>query len=196
MDGAAFSDMGYGWTSTGEQPSVMSEAVRPRVRRWRVWMVDAESSAILRGFLPGPRARRRGSLCFDSRFRIVPSARWQRSAASRTVYQRSTSLNTGSIMPNTTPVPEAEVNERGDLGRATHAMLANSFKEFAEGGSSVHTSNSAITAPRLLSSSRGADSGRRRDPAAVPRIRRRRNVRLQSRPSADVLCPSYCESRR
>src|SRR5438445_13792137 len=46
-----------------------------------------------------------------------------------------------------TPVPETEVNERGDLGRATHAMLANSFKEFAEGGSSVATSNSAITAP-------------------------------------------------
>src|SRR2546425_7104207 len=102
-------------------------------------MVDAESSAILRGFLPGPRARRRGRLCFDSRFRIVPSARWQRSAASRTVYQRSISLNTGSIMPNTTPVPEVEVNERGDLERATHALLANSFKEFAEGGSSVAT---------------------------------------------------------
>src|SRR5207245_10117199 len=81
--------------------------------------------------------------------------------------------------------------------RTSDARAACKFvKEFAEGGSSVATSNSAITAPRLLSSSRGAASGRRRDPAAVPRIHRRRNVRLQSSPSADVLCPSYCESRR
>ena len=56
--------LGYGWTSTGEQPSVMSDGGQARVRRWRVWMFDAESSAILRGFLPGPRARRRGRLCF------------------------------------------------------------------------------------------------------------------------------------
>src|SRR5438477_9343593 len=109
--------LGYGWTSTGEQPSVMSdggqaegEALESLDGRRREQRDPSRLS-------PGTPARRRGSLCFDSRFRIVPSARWQRSAASRTVYQRSTSLNTGSIMPNTTPVPEAEVNERGDLGR-------------------------------------------------------------------------------
>src|SRR5438309_1544009 len=146
--------LGYGWTSTGEQPSVMSdggqaegEALESLDGRRR----EQRDPSRLSPGIPGETSR--ALVLRDSRFRIVPSARWQRSAASRTVYQRSTSPNTGSIMlrASATPVPEAEVNERGDLGRPTHATLANSFKEFAEGGSSVTTSNSAITAPRLLS---------------------------------------------
>jgi hypothetical protein len=64
---------------------------RPRVRRWSARTVDGERRAIFLGFLPGPRTRRRGSWCFDRRLRMVPSARWHRFAASRTVYQRSTS---------------------------------------------------------------------------------------------------------
>ena len=187
---------GYGWTSTGEQPSVMSdggqaegEALESLDGRRR----EQRDPSRLSPGTPGETSR---ELVLRQQ---IPDSAFSAVAEKRRLAHHILAFNIAQHR-----IDHAEHNSRArGRGQRTRGFrtsdardACNSFKEFAEGGSSVATSNSAITAPRLLSSSRGAASGRRRDPAAVPRIRRRRNVRLQSRPSADVLCPSYCESRR
>src|SRR2546428_664327 len=91
-------------------------------------MVDGESRAILLGFLPGPRTRRRGSSYFERRFRMVPSARWQRVAASRTVYQRSTSPGNCVIIligcgSTQLLCQRSRVNAREDLGGQPIRMI-------------------------------------------------------------------------
>lgn len=110
------------------------------VRRWSIRTVDAERRAIRLGFLPGPRTRRRGSSCLERRFRIVPSARWQRIAVSRTVYQRSISFGFWMVMvlPNSAiPVPVKKFCIYRDLARPSYIPASASVTRIAQHCESV-----------------------------------------------------------